>query len=211
VTFYEYFISHHSRIIKLTLEHSRIALTALIIGVILGVIIGILISIFKKLSGPVLNIANVIYTIPSLALFTLMIPLIGIGKFSAIVALVLYSQLIIIRNTYTGIVEVDQSIIDAALGLGMNTFQIMFKVKLPLAFPVIMTGVRISAVIMVASTIIANTIGAGGLGFYIFQGLSTLNTNMILAGTIPSLILANILDLILRGIEMWVKKRWLVT
>jgi len=171
-------------ILRLTIEHLTIVLTAMGISIILGITIGMMITYHQKAARIVLNIAGVFMTIPSLALFSIMIPILGIGKAPAIAGLVIYTQLPIIRNVYAGIMNIDPAIIEAARGMGIPPRKIMIKIKLPLAFPVIMAGVRTAVVMGIGIGAIASYIGAGGLGDYIFHGISRTNDKMILIGAI---------------------------
>ena len=167
----------------------------------MGVPVGFLITNNRKLSKIVVNIANIIQTIPSLALFAFAMPLFGIGSRPAIFALFLYALLPIIKNTLIGINNVDPAIIEAAKGMGMSQTQITFKVEIPLAIAVIMGGVRIATVTGIGIATIAALIGAGGLGQLIYQGISMLNYDMILTGAIASAVLALLADFILGIVE----------
>lgn len=180
-----------------TITHVGLTFTALLIAVVIGLPLGVLIAHKRKLSGAVLGFAGVLQTIPSIALLGFMIPFLGIGALPAIAALFLYALLPIIRNTYTGIVEVDASVVDAAKGMGMTPQQVLLKVQLPLAMPVILAGVRTATVINVGVATLAAYIGAGGLGEFIFGGIALNNTNMILAGAIPAALLAILFDFLL--------------
>jgi osmoprotectant transport system permease protein len=154
-----------------------------------------------KISGAVIGLASVMQTIPALALLAIMIPIFGIGSTPAIVALFIYSLLPILRNTYLGLTSVDPALIDAAKGMGMNSFQRMWKVELQLALPVIMAGVRLSATYVIAWTALASYIGAGGLGDLIFNGLNLYRSDLILGGSIPVIILALVADFLLGKLE----------
>lgn len=176
------------------LQHLGLTFLSLLLAIIVGVPLGVLISRQRKLSSPVLGIAGILQTIPSIALLGFMIPVFGIGATPAIVALLIYALLPIIRNTYTGITGVNSSVIEAAKAMGMNRSQLLFKVELPLAMPVIIAGIRTAAVINVGVATLASFVAAGGLGEFIFGGISLNNTNMILAGAIPAALLAVILD-----------------
>ena len=195
--FADYFISERGQILSLTLEHLWMSLAAVLLAILLGVPVAILLTRHKKLSGPVLGIASLIQTIPSLALLGFMIPLLGIGWGPAVVALFLYALLPIIRNTYTGIENVDSAIIEAGRGMGLTGRQILYMVELPLAIPVVMAGIRTSTVINVGVATLCALVGAGGLGQLIFRGISMINSNMILAGAVPAALLALSLDYIL--------------
>ncbi|MDB5061240.1 MAG: transporter permease [Mucilaginibacter sp.] len=184
-----------------TLQHIGLTFISLFIAVLIGLPIGVYITRKKNLSGLVLGIAGVLQTIPSIALLGFMIPLLGIGAKPAIVALLLYALLPIIRNTYTGITGVDAAVKEAAVAMGMNKWQVLFKVELPLAMPVILAGVRTATVINVGVATLASYIAAGGLGEFIFGGISLNNTNMILAGAIPAALLAIIFDFLLSLVQ----------
>lgn len=196
-----YITTNSSMILDRTLEHITMAGIAVIFACLIGVPIGFLIANRAKMAKRVIAIANIIQTIPSLAFFALGIPLLGIGAKPAIVALFLYALLPIIKNTLLGIHGVDSSIIEAARGMGMSRSQIMFKVEVPLAISVIMGGIRISTVSCIGIATIAATIGAGGLGNIIFQGISAYNTVMIVTGALASAILALSADFILGILE----------
>lgn len=182
-------------------EHISLAGTAVILACLIGIPVGFLITNNKRVSKYVINVANVIQTIPSLALFAFAMPIFGIGARPAIFALFLYALLPIIKNTLIGINNVDPAIIEAAKGMGMSQLQITFKVEIPLAIAVIMGGVRIATVTGIGIATIAALIGAGGLGQFIYQGISMLNYDMILTGAISSALLALLADFILGIVE----------
>ena len=199
--FFEYVVSNWLNILHRTGQHVGLAFTAVGIACAIGIPLGILITKNKKLANVVINIANIIQTIPSLALFAFVIPILGIGAKNAIFALLLYSLLPIIKNTYIGIQNVDPAIIEAAKGMGMSRAQILSRVQLALAVSVIMGGVRIAAVTCIGVATIATLIGAGGLGSLIYQGISMVNFNMIFSGAIPAALLALLTDFILGWFE----------
>ena len=181
-------------------EHIKLVAIAIVIAVAIGVPTGILLTRYRALRGPVLGVANVMQTIPSLALFGFLIPLPfigGIGARTALVALVLYSLLPVIRNTITGIMSVEPSVREAAVAMGMTDGQILRQVELPLAMGVIVTGIRVATVIAVGVTTIAAAVGAGGLGVYIFRGLRQYDNNLLLAGALSSALLALAADFLL--------------
>ncbi len=190
-----------NEILSLTVEHLYLTGITMVFAIIVGVLLGLLLTRFEWLATPILGGANVIQTVPSLAILGFMIPLFGIGATPAIVALFLYALLPIIRNTYTGIVGVNPATVEAALGVGMTQRQVLRLVRLPLALSVIMAGIRTSTVICVGIATLCAFIGAGGLGELIFSGISMVNASMILAGAIPSALLALILDFGLGLIE----------
>ncbi len=197
MNFFEFLQQNWSEIFALTREHLWLVFISTALAVLIGVPVGILLTRKKSLQTPILGIANILQTVPSLALFGLLIPIPligGIGAKSAIIALTLYSFLPIIRNTVTGISGVDAKIKEAATAMGMTDWQILKMVELPLAAPVILTGIRVAVVIAVGVATIAAAIGAGGLGTYIFRGLRQNDNNLLLAGAIFSAILALIAD-----------------
>jgi len=201
VGFKDFVISRHSEILELTLQHIELTVFAVVIAIIVGIPLGILISRVKKLAGPVIGFANLIQAVPSLALLGFLIPLMGIGSAPAILMVFLYSLLPIIKNTYTGLMNINPDVIESSKGMGMTNKQVLNLVQLPLAFPVIMTGIRISAVTAVGLMTIAAFIGAGGLGYMVFSGVQTVDNNMILAGAIPACLLALLMDSIVEKIE----------
>jgi len=189
------------KLVEQVFTHIGLTFTSLLLAIGLGLPLGILISRRKSWAGLVLGIAGVLQTIPSIALLGFMIPLLGIGAKPAIVALFLYALLPIIRNTFTGLTTVDGSVKDAARGMGMSSSQLLFKVELPLAMPVILAGIRTATVINVGVATLAAYIAAGGLGEFIFGGIALNNTNMILAGAIPAALLAIIFDFLLSKMQ----------
>ena len=198
---WEFMQQQSDKLVAQTLQHIGLTFISLIIAVLVGLPLGIWITRRRQFSGIILGIAGVLQTIPSIALLGFMIPLLGIGAKPAIVALLLYALLPIIRNTYTGITGVDAAVKEAALAMGMNKWQILFKVELPLAMPVILAGIRTATVINVGVATLASYIAAGGLGEFIFGGISLNNTNMILAGAIPAALLAILFDFLLSRLQ----------
>ena len=186
-------------------EHLYIAFVALLLGVLVAVPLGILLTKVPKVAKFVIGLASIFQTIPSLALLAFMIPLFGIGKVPAILAMFIYSLLPILRNTYVGMDQVDENLKDAAKGMGMTSWESIRKVEIPMAMPVIMAGIRLSAVYVVAWTTLASYIGAGGLGDFIFNGLQLYKIDLILAGTIPITILALLTDLLLAKLEKYLE------
>src|SRR3954447_15417246 len=192
------FISQQSdKLLQQTLAHIGLTFISLLLSIVIGIPAGIWISRQKQWSAFILGVAGILQTIPSIALLGFMIPLLGIGAKPAIIALMLYAFLPIIRNTYTGINEVNPAVTDAAKGMGMTSGQILFKVELPLAMPVILAGIRTATVINVGVATLAAYIAAGGLGEFIFGGIALNNSNMMLAGAIPAALLAIFLDFLL--------------
>src|SRR6476659_1551688 len=185
-------------------EHLWLVFISTLVAVAIGIPTGVLLTRKKSLRSPILGIANVMQTIPSLALFGFLIPLPfigGIGPRTAIVALVFYALLPIIRNTVTGILGVDANVREAAVAMGMTDRQVLFKVELPLAMSVILTGVRVAVVITIGVAIIAAEVGAGGLGEYIFRGLRLNDNRLLLAGAVPSALMALAADFGFNQIE----------
>ncbi|EHM70798.1 ABC transporter permease/substrate-binding protein [Staphylococcus pettenkoferi] len=195
------FSDRKGQLLSTILEHIQLSFIALLIAALIGVPLGILLTKTKRLSEIVMNIAAVLQTIPSLALLGLMIPLFGIGKVPAVIALVVYALLPILRNTYTGIAEVDQSLVEAAKGIGMKPWRRLRKVELPMAMPVIMAGIRTAMVLIIGTATLAALIGAGGLGDLILLGIDRNDSSLILIGAIPAALLAIIFDLVLRFMQ----------
>src|SRR5699024_4292256 len=188
-------------------EHLQISLLSLIIAIVIAVPLALILTRYKKVAEPIIGMSAIMQTIPSLAVLAFLIPFFGIGTPPAIIALTAYGLLPILRNTYTGINEVNPSLKEAATGMGMNSLKRLTKIELPLAMPVIMAGIRTSMVLIVGTTTIAALIGAGGLGELILLGLDRgADINLILLGAIPAALLAIVLDLILRGFE-YISKR----
>jgi osmoprotectant transport system permease protein len=199
-----FFYQNRGQILSLTLEHLWMVGVAIAIAIVIGVPLGILVSRRAWLHKPILGGANVLQTIPSLALFGFLLPAPWLGERAerlAIVALVLYALLPIVRNTYTGIIGIDPAIKEAALGMGMTDGELLTRVELPLGAPVILAGIRIATVTAVGVATIAAAIGAGGLGELIFRGVAMVNNQLILAGALPAALLAIIADLGLGAVE----------
>jgi osmoprotectant transport system substrate-binding protein/osmoprotectant transport system permease protein len=197
MSFWQFLQLNWSELLVLIGQHVKLVLIAIVVAVAIGVPTGILLTRHRTLRGPVLAVANVMQTIPSLALFGFLIPIPfigGIGSRTALVALVVYSLLPIIRNTITGILGVEPSVREAAVAMGMTDSQVLRQVELPLAMGVIVTGIRVATVIAVGVTTIAAAVGAGGLGVYIFRGLRQYDNNLLLAGALSSALLALIAD-----------------
>ena len=197
-----YFLSTHRReLLEQCLEHLWLTLISLFIAVVLGVVAGIIITRFKKLASPVLVVVNAVQTIPSIALLGFLLPFLGIGPLPAIVALFVYALLPIVRNTYAGLSGIDPAVREAALGMGMSNMQLIRKIEIPLAMPIIFAGIRTAFVINVGVATLCALIAAGGLGEFIFRGLSTNNTYMILAGAIPAALMALTFDFLMARLQ----------
>ena len=197
----DYFHENAGLILEKSLEHLSIAGISLLLGILVAVPLGILLIRSEVLAKIVMAVASVLQTIPSFALLAMMIPIFGVGKKPAIVALFIYSLLPIMRNTYLGIRGVDKNLLDAAKGMGMTGRQRLFKVQIPMAMPVIMSGIRLSAIYVLAWTTIASYIGAGGLGDFIFNGMENALLAMVVWGTIPVTLMAVMMDFILGQVE----------
>lgn len=206
VDFWNFILTNQAEIGSQLIEHIGLTFVSLLIAVIIGIPLGLLATRFDKISGSVLGAVGVIQTIPSIALLGFMLPLLGIGALPAIVALFLYALLPIVRNTYSGIKEVDASVTESAQGMGMTDTQILRKVELPLAGPVIFAGIRTATVINVGVATLCALIGAGGLGEFIFRGIALNNSIMILAGAMPAALLALGFDLVLGLLERNISK-----
>lgn len=200
-SFFEFLSYRGDEIIRLLIEHMQITGLAVLLAILVGVPTGIFITRKEKSANLIIGIANIFQTLPSLALFGLIIPFLGIGVTPSVFVLFLYALLPIIKNTYIGINSVDSSAIEAGRGMGMKSSQILTMVELPLALPVIMGGIRISTVINIGTATIASLIGAGGLGDLIFKGISMNDSYLTLAGAVPTSLLAIGVDSILGMIE----------
>lgn len=193
--------SNWPRIVSLTLQHLRLSCLAVLLALAVGLPLGILCYRFRLAAIVVLNSVSIIYTVPTLALFGLMIPLIGIGVVPAILAVVLYSLLPVVQNTYTGLTAVAPDVREAATGIGMGRGARLWRVELPLALPILFAGVRVAVVNAVGMMTLASLIGAGGLGDLIFRGISTVSWALVLAGSVPVLLLALLADFLFKLVE----------
>ncbi len=182
----ELVIDRREDIVMAAGQHLRLTFLSLAIANAIAIPLGILITRYKKIAEVVLGVNSVMQTIPSIALLGFLLPFFGIGTLPAVIALTIYGLLPIMRNTYTGIKEVDPVLIEVGTGMGMTSWQILFMVELPLAFPVIMAGIRTAGVIIIGTATLSALIGAGGLGDLIFRGIATVNTQLVLAGAIPA-------------------------
>ncbi|AKP67964.1 ABC transporter permease [Companilactobacillus ginsenosidimutans] len=192
---------HGSELIIKTWEQIYISGLSILLGIIVAVPLGVLLTRFPKTAKYVMSFTSMLQTIPSLALLALMIPIFGIGKLPSIVALFIYSLLPILRNTYIGMSKVNHNLKDAAKGMGMTTMQSIMHVEIPMAMPIIMSGVRLSTVYVISWSTLASYIGAGGLGDFIFNGLNLYDPSLIIGGTIPVTILAILADYLLGKLE----------
>ena len=210
MNFLDFLFRHRAEVAELVLEHLWLVGVSTLFAVAIGLPLGILLARRPSLRKPILGGANVMQTVPSLALFGLLMPVPWLGERAdrlVILALTLYALLPIIRNTYAGITGVDVAVVEAGRGMGMTDRQLLFQVQLPLALGVIIAGVRVATVVSVGVATIAAAVGAGGLGEYIFRGLAMVNNQLILAGAIPAAALALVADVGLGFIERWLRPR----
>jgi osmoprotectant transport system permease protein len=210
MNFFRFILQNHEQVLELTWEHIFLVSISILLAVLAGIPLGIMIARWPKWNKPVLGFANIIQTIPSLALFGFLLPVPWLGERVerlAILALTLYALLPVIRNTYTGIRGVDPAVVEAGRGMGMTDRQLLLQVELPLALSVILSGVRVAVVMLVGLATIAAAIGAGGLGEFIFRGLAMVNNQLILAGAVPAAILALSADVGLGWLERRLKPR----
>lgn len=205
VAFFDYISNNSSKILSATIEHIYISMIALIITLVICIPLGIYLTRNEKMAPYVIGMANVFQTIPSLALLGFLILIFGIGNDNAITALFLYAMLPVLQNTYTGIKSVDKSTVQAAKGMGMTGFQILMKVQVPLALPVIISGVRVASVWIIGTAALAAAIGGGGLGKLIFAGLSSIRNEVIFAGALPATLLALLTDLGLKKFQKYME------
>jgi osmoprotectant transport system permease protein len=204
VNAWQFLLSHRVEVLAATRDHLVLVLISMSAAIAIGLPLGLLIVSRPRLRAAALAFASVLQTIPSLALFGFLIPIPfigGIGAHTAVIALVLYALLPILRNTYVGLTSVDPAILEAAEGMGMTENQILFRVRLPLASSIILTGIRTATVITIGVATIAAAIGAGGLGTFIFRGVAMVSDSVILAGAIPAALLALLADLLLGLLE----------
>lgn len=186
---------------NLLLEHLQLSAVSIILALIIGLALGILIAQQDRFSLPVLGTINFIYTIPSIALFGILLPFTGLGNNTAIIALTVYALLPVVRNTYAGLKNIDPAILEAGIGMGSTEWQLLWKIKLPLALPVIMAGVRNMVVMVIATCGIASFIGAGGLGVAIFRGITTYQLSMTWLGSLMIAAVALLCDILLGRLE----------
>ena len=203
----EYFVKYHEKFLDAFLEHVEIVLVTLLISLVLASFIMVITLKSKKLNNIIVQLFGAIYSIPSLALFALLIPIMGLGQDTAILVLVVYNQFLLVRNISAGIYGVDESITEAATGMGMTWLQVLLKIQIPLAFPMIMAGIRLAVISTIGIATIAATINAGGLGAILFQGLGSMNTYKIVWGTILCAVIAFVADAGLKKVEKIVNRK----
>jgi osmoprotectant transport system permease protein len=210
MNWYDFLLRNRGEVFDRTVEHIGLVGASMAIALIIGLPLGVALVRRLALQRWVLGAANIVQTIPSLALFGFLIPVPwigGVGASTAIVALSLYALLPILRNTCTGIAEVDPAVVESARGMGMTPRQVLWQVQLPLAAPVMLAGIRVATVISIGVTTIAAAIGAGGLGVFIFRGVAMVNNQVILAGAIPAAMLAIAADLALGFFQRRIARR----
>jgi osmoprotectant transport system permease protein len=208
MTTWTFFVTHRAEILDTTLEHLTLVVIAMAFAILIGVPLGMFVVQRPALRRIALGVASILQTIPSLALFGFLIPIPfigGVGRRTAIVALVLYALLPILRNTYVGLTGIDPAVLEAAEAMGMTDLQILWRVRFPLALAVILAGIRTATVITIGVATIAAAIGAGGLGTFIFRGVAMVSDAVILAGAIPAALLAILADLLLGLLERKLK------
>ncbi|MCM3398538.1 ABC transporter permease [Oceanobacillus profundus] len=197
----DFFATHGNELIIKSWEHLYISVAAILLGVLVAIPLGILLSRAPNFADRFISFVGILQTIPSLAILAFFIPILGVGKLPAIIALFFYSLLPILRNTYIGIRDVNPGVVEAGKGMGMSALQSIIKVEFPMALPVIMAGVRLSTVYLIGWATLAAFIGGGGLGDFIFDGLNLYQPSLIIAGTVPATILALIADRLLANLE----------
>lgn len=204
---FSYFAKYHDKLFAALQEHLKLVGITLLISILFAFLITVIIIRSELLSGIVIQIFGMVYSIPSLALFSLLIPVMGIGPKTAIFVLVLYNQFLLLRNNVAGLRGVDPAVLEVAKGMGMSNWQRLYKVEIPLALPVIMAGIHLAVISTIGIATIAATIHAGGLGRILFDGLRTMNTNKIIWGTIFCAGIAWVADIILRILEKILYKK----
>jgi osmoprotectant transport system permease protein len=207
----DFWNTYGNQILPALVQHVILVGLALISGIIVAVPLGIILTRFPRWSSPIIAVVSVIQTVPSLVFFALLIPIIGIGVQPALLVLFLYSLLPILRNTYIGVRSVDPALLDASRGQGMTSWEILYMVELPLSAPIIVAGIRLAAIYLVSWATIAALIGAGGLGDLIFAGLDSEDTNLLMAGAIPTALLALIIGFVFGQVRRLVTPRGLRT
>ncbi|MBR2627186.1 MAG: ABC transporter permease, partial [Peptococcaceae bacterium] len=193
---WQLYLSRQEYFHDLLLEHLQLSAISILLALLIGLALGILIAQQDRFSLPVLGTINFIYTIPSIALFGILLPFTGLGNGTAIIALTVYALLPVVRNTYAGLKNIDPTIIEAGIGMGSTSWQLLWKIKLPLALPVIMAGIRNMVVMVIATCGIASFIGAGGLGVAIFRGITTYQLSMTYLGSLMIAAVALLCDIL---------------
>lgn len=203
----QYFLKYHDRLLTALGQHLLIVLVTLLISIALAAVITLLIYRRERVSNTVVQAFGAVYSIPSLALFAILIPFTGLGERTAILVLVAYNQFLLIRNFLTGLESVDKSILEAAYGMGMSNAQVLARVQIPLAAPLILAGIRLAIISTIGIATIAATINAGGLGQLLFDGMRTMNTDKILWGALLCAVIALAADGVLKRVERVIQKK----
>ena len=203
---FKVFIARKEFFLKLLIEHIQISIISISLALVIGLVIGFFISEFKKSTKLVIGIVNFVYTIPSISLLGFLIPITSIGNKTAIIALTIYALLPMVRNTHAGLTNINPLLVEAAIGMGSTKMQVLLKIKLPLAMPIIIAGVRNMAVMTISLAGIASFIGAGGLGVAIYRGITTNNKSITIIGSLLIATLAIIIDLLIGFFENKIKK-----
>lgn len=211
MSFFDFLMDRYPQLIQLTVEHLQIMFISILVACLIGIPLGIILVANRKLKQMIMAIVNACQAVPSLAFLGFLIPLTGIGIKTTIILVVIYSVLPIVKNTCVGILNIDRDIIETAEGIGLTKMQILTKVQLPIALPVIMAGVRVATVWAVGTVTLAAYAGGKGLGFMIYSGISMMNINMILAGAIPACILAMVADWLIGLLGKWVTPEGIAT
>ena len=198
---FDYLFDHWREVVSLTVEHLQLTGIAILVALVIAVPLAILAARSQRIALPILGVLGAVYTIPSLAFLALLIPALGLGRVPAIVALAAYAQIFLVRNILAGLRGVDPATLEAARGIGMTNWQVFTRVRLPLALPVILAGLRIATVTTISLATVTAWINAGGLGLLLFNGIARDNPSQILAGTVGIAILAIVADQVLRGVE----------
>jgi osmoprotectant transport system permease protein len=196
-----YLVQNWADVARRFSEHLQMTLIALTIALVIAMPLGVMLTRFRRWEGPVMALLGLLYTIPSLALLVLLIPWVGLGLDNAVIVLVIYAQVILVRNIVAGINGVEPAIVEAARGMGMSGWQRLLRIELPLALPVILAGVRIATVTIIGIGAVAALINAGGIGRLLFDGVSTSNSQKVVAGSIAAATLAGLANLLLRFLE----------
>jgi osmoprotectant transport system permease protein len=203
---FDYLIKYHDRILELFVQHVMLTFSSVGLALLFALLVGVILWWIKWLSVPVLSVLGIIYAIPSLALFAILIPLVGLGEKPAIIALVAYSQLILVRNVLVGFQSVDPAVLEAGRGMGLNPLQLFWKIQLPLALPVILGGIRIASISVIGIGTVGAWVNAGGLGVLLFEGVYQNSTPKIVWGTVC----VSVLAIIVNQLFMWLERRSLL-
>lgn len=198
----QFILDNYDRIALISLRHLQICAWSIVIALVAGLALGILAARVRGLATPILSVVSIIYTVPTLAMFGLMLPVLGLGLVPAVAAIALYSLLPIVQNAYTGLTTIRPEVTEAAVGLGMSPAQRLVTVELPMSLPVLFAGIRVSVVNAIGMGTLASLVGAGGLGELVFRGIATLSLAIVAAGSIPVIVMALLADALTRRFEV---------